>query len=78
MLILRYTAAAPAPVLPVYEQAFTRENVINAIRKSGLFRLRYRLVLDGQDVPVTLRAAMITENKVEKLIVGVHVRTEEG
>ena len=59
--------------LPMYREVFTKENVLNDIRESGLFIMHYRLLIDGSNpLPVTLRAAIVNEPDGDKLIVGIN------
>lgn len=59
--------------LPEYLRQFTRENVMREIREKGRFRIQYRLILNGQPRPVTLRIAPIRERGEEKLVAGVRL-----
>ena len=52
-------------------KVFTKENILNEIRRNGLFFHNYRLLMNGKYVPLTLRAAMTREDDGEKLILGV-------
>lgn len=52
-------------------RAFTKENVIKEIKENGLFVLDYRLILGGNPVYVSLKAAMINEKDGPQLIVGI-------
>ena len=52
-------------------ETFTRENVLNEIRRSGTFRTRYRLMISGRIIPVYLKAVIVPEEEGEKLMVGV-------
>ena len=67
---------SPKAVVPedlaAYTQSFTKENVMREIGRAGLFTFRYRLILNGAAVPVSLRAALVREDDGEKLIIGVH------
>ena len=60
----------------------TRENVMEEIRRHGIFSLSYRLMVEGVPRYVQLRSAMIEEKEGLRLIVGIvdidaHVRQEE-
>ncbi len=68
--------------LELFLSAFTRENVMAEIRRSGIFTLSYRLMFDGKPNYVQLKAAMVEEREGSRLIVGVNdvdaqVRQEE-
>ena len=54
-----------------FVNVFTKENVMKEIKENGLFVLDYRLVLEGNPVYVSLKAAMIDEKDGPQLIVGV-------
>ena len=61
---------------------FTKENVLEEIKRSGIFSLSYRLVVDGKPTYVQLRAAMVEESEGDRIIVGINnvdadVRQEE-
>ena len=53
----------------------SKENVMSEIEKNGLFVYSYKLLLNGEYVRVTLRAAMVEERDGEKIILGV---TKDG
>ncbi len=57
--------------LPRYLEAFSRENVLRSIRETGVFKLQYRLVINGEPRPVSLKIARFTEGNREKLVAGV-------
>ena len=57
--------------LPRYLERFSRENVMDEIRKNGAFKLQYRLMINGEAKPVTLRIAPFQEGNEEKLVAGV-------
>ena len=52
---------------------FTRENFMQGVQNGGIFKMRYRLVVNGVPRPIALRAAMVRESDGDKLIVGVNV-----
>jgi len=54
----------------LFNTMFTREKVLESIRETGIFALNYRMVMDGKPVYVCLKAALVTEEGREKLIVG--------
>ena len=49
----------------------TKENILSAIEKNGVFKSRHRLLIDGNPVPVNVRCVLIKENGVDKLIMGI-------
>ena len=60
----------------------TQENVMAEIKRSGVFVLGYRIMVDGNPVHFQLKAAMVEENGSQRLIVGLdnvdaQVRQEE-
>ena len=62
--------------------AFTKENMLAEVERSGIFTLGYRLMMDGQPVNVQMKAAMVEEKEGPRLIVGLNnidaqVRQEE-
>ena len=58
------------PDLELFTTMFTRERVLQSIRETGIYALNYRMMLEGKPVYVCLKAAVVTENGGEKLIVG--------
>ena len=50
---------------------FTKEKIMTAIRKYGLFTMNYRLLIDGEPQYVSLKAAIVEEKNGPQLIVGV-------
>ena len=61
---------------------FTKENMMKEIRRSGIFTLGYRLMMDGRPVHVQMKAAMVEEKEGPRLVVGLNdidaqVRQEE-
>ena len=57
--------------LPRFLERFTREKVMEEIRKNGVFKLQYRLLLGGKAKKVTLKIAPFTTGGEEKLFAGV-------
>jgi diguanylate cyclase (GGDEF)-like protein len=62
--------------------AFTKKNIMAEIKRSGIFTLVYRLIMDEKPVYVQLKAAMVEEKEGPRLIVGIYdidaqVRQEE-
>ena len=62
--------------LPLYEKEFTKEKVMAKIRGGQIYRLHYRLMINGEPKPVSLRIAMFRENGDEKLVAGVRLWRE--
>ncbi|MCR5410493.1 MAG: EAL domain-containing protein [Lachnospiraceae bacterium] len=50
---------------------FTREKVLETTSKGAVFKLKYRLILAGEPVMITLRAGIVNEKDGPQLIVGV-------
>ena len=68
--------------LPRFLTAFTKEQVMAEIARSGIFTLGYRLLMDGRPVHCQMKAAIVEEKEGPRLIVGlndidVQVRQEE-
>ena len=62
--------------------AFTKENVLEEIRRNGIFTWSYRIIMDGRPRHVQMKAAMVEEKDGPRLIVGLNdvdkqVRQEE-
>jgi len=57
--------------LPGYLEAFTREKVLLAIQRDGVFKMQYRLVISGRPVPVSLKIATFKDDGKNKLVAGV-------
>lgn len=62
--------------------SFTKKNIMAEIKRSGIFTLVYRLIMDEKPVYVQLKAAMVEEKEGPRLIVGIYdidaqVRQEE-
>ena len=62
--------------------AFTKENMMAEIDRSGIFTLGYRLMMDGKPLHVQMKAALVEESEGTRLIVGLNnidaaVRQEE-
>ena len=61
---------------------FTKENVMEEIRKNGIFTWGYRILMEGRPIHVQMKAAMVEEKDGLRLIVGLNdidaqVRQEE-
>ena len=57
--------------LPLFLETFTMENVMKQVREKGAFILKYRLIINGTELPVTLKIALIQEKEGQRLIAGV-------
>ena len=57
--------------LDFFLQKFTKQNVLEAIRKDGKFIMPYRLMLQGAVQPVFLKIVSFHDGKVDKLLVSV-------
>ncbi len=60
--------------LPGYLERFTRENILREIRERRVFKMTYRLVINGQPWPVSLRIARYRDGFEDKLMAGVRTR----
>ena len=65
-----------------FRSLFTRENVLAAIERNGIFSLSYRLKLGDRRSHVQIKAAMVEEKEGARMIVGINdidssVRQEE-
>lgn len=50
---------------------FTKQGMLEAIERDGIFKLRYRILINGKLTDVNLRAAMVREKDGPRVIVGV-------
>ena len=57
--------------LDFFKENFTRDNVLSAIEKNGIFSIKYHILLSGRTIPVELKAALVTEEDGEKLMIGI-------
>ena len=57
--------------IDIFKSTVTKENVMEEIKKRGLFALEYRLMINGEPEYVTLKAAMVQEKDGPQLIIGV-------
>ncbi len=65
-----------------YLSLFTKEGVMSEIKRSGIFAMTYRLIINGKPTYVQLKAAMTDEKEGRNLIVGIidinsHVHQEQ-
>lgn len=58
-------------------RVLTKENMLFEIQKNGFLVHNYRMLLNGQPIPVSLRATLIQENDGEKIILGITNDEEE-
>lgn len=56
--------------IPVVEASFSKEQMLNGIRRYGIFEMQYRLVLESEHVHTHLKAVIIEENGKEFLLIG--------
>jgi hypothetical protein len=55
-----------------------KEILLKSLEKKGVFTMKYRMIIDGETVPVRLRAAMVKESGENKLIIAVnHLHEDE-
>lgn len=57
--------------LPAFLQSFTKENIMRSIERTGTYYLKYRLMINGEPIPVRLKIALVKESSGDKLIAGV-------
>ena len=57
--------------LPKYLEQLTEENVMREIQENGAFNMQYRLLINGEQRPVSLRIAKVEESDGERLVAGV-------
>lgn len=53
-----------------YFKEFTKEKILNQIKKQGLYLLNYHLVVNNELIKVEIRAVMVDEEDGQKLIIG--------
>ena len=68
--------------LKLFLTAFTRENVLAEIERTGIFTLGYRILMEGNPLHIQMKAAMVEEEEGRRLVVGlndidIQVRQEE-
>ena len=54
-----------------FRQRFTKENILKGIQEDGMFKMNYKLMIQGEERPVTLKIAPIKDDTGEKLVMGV-------
>ena len=57
--------------LEKFRSRFTKEHILNEVENSDRFAMTYRIVMGGRPVYVQTRAAMVEEDEVKRLIVGI-------
>ena len=57
-----------------FKAVFSKEHVLETIRKEGVFNLRYRMLLDGAYTKAGMKAVLVKEEDGEKIVVGVSRR----
>ncbi len=60
-----------------FRAGFSKEKVMEATKNGGIYKLHYRLMINGEPVMMTLRAGMVMEKDQPELIVGLRQRTLE-
>ena len=55
-----------------YLAVVSRENILSAVQRNGIFSFGYRFKLDGKLIYVQMKAAMVEEKEGPRLIVGVN------
>ncbi|MBR3742026.1 MAG: EAL domain-containing protein [Clostridia bacterium] len=54
-----------------FRQRFTKENILKGIQEDGVFKMNYKLMIQGEERPITLKIAPIKDDTGEKLVMGV-------
>ena len=54
-----------------FMSVFSKDKILERTKNGGIYRIRYRLILGGEVVRITLRAGMVMEKDGPQLIVGV-------
>ena len=57
--------------MDLLREQFTKENILAEIRRSGIFVLQYRLMINGRLNRVLLKAVMLNEKDGQQLIIGI-------
>ncbi len=60
-----------------FAKEFTMENVNRAVSKGRIFKMRYRLMLEGKPVMISLRAGLVRDKDRTELVVGIS-RTDQS
>ena len=55
----------------MFLQSFTKKNVIDCIKKNGIYSINLRGLVRNEIVYVTIKAAIITEDGIEQMVVGI-------
>ena len=63
---------------PGFLASFSKEKVLAGIEENGLFKLHYRLVINGRPQQVTLKIAPFVEGRERRLLVGVRAWKDRG
>ncbi len=58
--------------LDLFLSAFTKENILSEIERTGSFTLGYRFIMEGNPVHVQMKAAMVEEKEGKRLVVGLN------
>ena len=54
-----------------YQVVCTKENIMRDIEQTGMFEFNYRLMIEGEPIHVSLRAAMVEEKDGPRVIIGI-------
>ena len=55
-----------------FRAMFTREKLLEEIKKNGLYTIQYRMMLDGEPKYVLMKAVQVEEQDGPQIIIGVH------
>ena len=61
-----------------FMSVFSREKILEKTKNGGIYKIRYRLMIGGEAVKITLRAGMVLEKDGAQLIVGVGRSADEA
>ena len=63
---------------PAFREQFQFDRMIREVREHGNCKIQYRLLINGQVRPVTLKLALFRENGEQKMVVGVRAWKMRG
>ena len=61
-----------------FMSVFSKEKILEKTKNGGIYKIRYRLLIGGEAVKITLRAGMVLEKDGAQLIVGVGRSADEA
>ena len=57
--------------LEQFKRQFTKEKILKGVQENGMYKINYKLMIQGEPRPVTLKIAPFKEGTEEKLVMGV-------